>query len=323
MQRVTMKDVAKAASVSRPTVSRALKRDPQISVATTARIRRLADEMGYRRDPAYEVLARQRWGEAQRLRPSVAFLVHADSNMEGYVRGARDCAGRLGYAVNALEMTSYPCDRALARVLEARGIRGLILPIFTERFPAPDLDWRRFAVVACSVDLVHPPFHVVRTNVVRKVEMAWARLRARGYRRIGIALPHEGPNELDFRRMAAARQCLAELPEEDRIPPWCGRFDEQKALPAWLRRHRPEAVIAGQPSVVPYLRKSAPPPGARIPLCCLSPAEGCAHLSSNPERIGYTAMSVLHQQLMENQFGPPEEPFTVVIEPKWVEAEER
>lgn len=44
---VTSIDVAKQAGVSQPTVSRALRDDPQVSEQTRARIRRIADEMGY------------------------------------------------------------------------------------------------------------------------------------------------------------------------------------------------------------------------------------------------------------------------------------
>ena len=44
---VTIKDIAKAAGVSHPTVSRALNDHPGISAATKERIKKLAEEMGY------------------------------------------------------------------------------------------------------------------------------------------------------------------------------------------------------------------------------------------------------------------------------------
>ena len=44
---VTIKDIAKAAGVSHPTVSRALNDHPGISTATKERIKKLAEEMGY------------------------------------------------------------------------------------------------------------------------------------------------------------------------------------------------------------------------------------------------------------------------------------
>jgi len=44
---VTIKDIAKAAGVSHPTVSRALNDHPGISTATRERIKKLAEEMGY------------------------------------------------------------------------------------------------------------------------------------------------------------------------------------------------------------------------------------------------------------------------------------
>ena len=45
--RVTLADVAKAANVSRSTASRALNNSPRISRETTARIKKIADSMGF------------------------------------------------------------------------------------------------------------------------------------------------------------------------------------------------------------------------------------------------------------------------------------
>lgn len=321
MKRLSMKDIAVAAGVARSTVSRALQGDRQIPAQTAERIRRLAEEMGYQRDPAYEVLAQARWGTGERFLNTVGFLVHADHHRQGYVEGARATAARLGYAVDELEMAEYASAARLDRVLQARGIRGLIVPTFTERYPMPALDWGRYAVVGCSVDAVRPPFPIVRTNVARKVEMAWERCREKGYRRVGFALPGEASNELDRRREATARQCLLAVPKAERVPVWCGGFDEVGELEKWVERHQPDAIIAGQPVVVAAIKKIAKAQGRRIPHCCLVELPGCAGVSSRPERLGAVAMSVLHQQLVENVTGPAEDAFTVVVEPGWVEGE--
>ena len=319
MNGISMKDLARAAEVSVPTVSRALKGDPQISSATTERIRNLAAEMGYRKDPALDVLARLRWGENKgRFRNTLGFLTHADLNREGYLKGARACGEKLGYVVDEFRIEDYIKSRALERVLESRGIRGLILPTFTDKFKAPDLTWNNYAVVACSVDSVHPPFHVVRTNVIRKIEIAWEQCLALGCKRIGFVLTHDDYNELDVRRQAAALQLIGTLSSKDRVPLCMGNFLQLAKVHAWFDRYQPEAVIVGHGSVVGLIR-GLEKDKDQIPVCCLSACRDAAYLSSKPDRIGYTAVSLLHQQILENNLGPPPDPFTVVIEPEWVD----
>lgn len=320
MKRVSMKAIAVAAGVSRPTVSRALSGDPQISKAMTERIQQLATEMGYRRDPAFEVLARERWGEAGGgYRDTIGFLLHADLHRDGYIQGARECAKRLGYGLDAIDMGAYPSANAIERVLHARNIRGLILPIFSEVFPVPALDWKRFVVVCCSVDSLHLPFPVVRTNVSRKVELAWEECRRRGYRRIGIVLSGKAENELHRRRVASALYCLSTLPESERVPMWTNSLDSVIDFGEWLEKHRPDAVIAEAPWFCEALDALAARSGRALPHCCLVYSANRAHLSSRPERLGYVAMSLLHQQLVENNVGPQDDPLTVMVEPEWVD----
>lgn len=283
MKRVSMKAIAVAAGVSRSTVSRALSGDPQISKAVTDRIRQLATQMGYRRDPAFDVLARERWGDAAgRYRDTVGFLLHADLHRDGYVRGARECAELLGYGLDAIDISAYPSASAIERVLHARNIRGLILPIFSEAYPVPALDWKRFAAVCCSVDALHLPFPVVRTNVIRKMELAWEQCRQRGYRRIGIALSGKAENELHRRRISSAMYCLSTLPKSDRVPMWTNTLDDVADFGKWLEKHRPDVVIAEAPWFCDALDALAARSGRALPYCCLVYSPKRAHLSSRP-----------------------------------------
>ncbi len=58
--RVSIKDIAEAAGVSHPTVSRALNNSPLVSGDTRDRIRQLADEMGYTPDAVAQSLQKRR-----------------------------------------------------------------------------------------------------------------------------------------------------------------------------------------------------------------------------------------------------------------------
>jgi len=77
-RRVTMSDVALAAHVHKSTVSLALRNQPKLNAATRERIRKIAEELGYRPDPmlACSTFIAVRWsppGPRARLRLSATF----------------------------------------------------------------------------------------------------------------------------------------------------------------------------------------------------------------------------------------------------------
>ncbi|KAA8821433.1 LacI family transcriptional regulator [Bifidobacterium vespertilionis] len=101
MAKVTIRDVAAAAGVSAATVSRALTQPGRVTLETAERIRRIADEMGYRArkvdvDPMQAALV----GEIAALVPDLRYPIFAD-----YLHGVQtQCDGR-GYAL-AVSVTS-------------------------------------------------------------------------------------------------------------------------------------------------------------------------------------------------------------------------
>ncbi len=64
-RRVTLMDIARQAGVARSTASMALQNHPRISAKTRASIREIADQLGYRPDPAMTALAAYRQGKRQ------------------------------------------------------------------------------------------------------------------------------------------------------------------------------------------------------------------------------------------------------------------
>lgn len=113
MHPVSMSDVARAAGVSKNTVSLALRNDPQIPEKTRARISRVARKMGYRRNPVVgDLMARLHSGGARRFQSTLA-LVNANQERGAFadhptipvfVKGCRSRAAELGYN---LDFTLY------------------------------------------------------------------------------------------------------------------------------------------------------------------------------------------------------------------------
>ena len=92
--KVSIKDVAKAAGVSHPTVSRALADNPLIAVKTRARIQRLAQKMGYSPNAIARGLVTQRTHAIGVIVTSIA-----DPFVSEVVRGIEQVAGDHRYRV--------------------------------------------------------------------------------------------------------------------------------------------------------------------------------------------------------------------------------
>ncbi len=93
-QRATIHDVARKAGVSTSTVSRSLSGEPRVSEKTRARIRAIADELGYRPSRSAQALRLARTGTIGLLAPNLENPISYD-HLRAIVRAAHE----LGYTV--------------------------------------------------------------------------------------------------------------------------------------------------------------------------------------------------------------------------------
>jgi len=346
-QRVTLADIARKAGVHVTTVSLALRNHPRLPPATRQRLCALADQMGYRPDPAMRALVAYR----QKLHPpqrqlTLAYVTNWSTRWgwkevtahPQFYAGAEAKARELGFMLEHFWMREpgLTQDR-LGRILYARGITGLIIASHgREMGDALLFDWQNFSAVKIDYFPHVPELHNVTNDQCSVIRMAMQKVMAAGYRRIGFVM-HRGWDHAVDHLWTAGFLCEQQyLSPRERIPahifpeslPVERWFNESRApvvvdpqpFAAWLKRHEPEVLISKGSFVLPALRKL----GRRIPRdlafvdVFLDDFSGqTAGVRQNCETVGAMAVEILAGQLQHNKRGVPEIPTTTLVEGTW------
>ncbi|MCC5841525.1 MAG: LacI family DNA-binding transcriptional regulator [Opitutales bacterium] len=329
-----MKDIAVRAGVSQATVSHALRGTGRLADDTRATIRKLAEEMGFREDPMMGALAayRNRREDARRTVENIAFLYAAEPaynpenarDLQALRAGIVDGAERWGFHVETLahEGGEESCRR-LTRILRNRGVRGVILYFArpSEKLAPRELDWDKFAVVACRPIFSRQLFHSVSTDHFANGRILYAKLRALGYRRIGFGFS-EALDLVTNRAFKAGvwAEEQAICPPGERIEPLIMATWEQNLFDAWFRKWTPEALITQNWRIYFWLKalgKHVPTDvGVAVPYSTDS-SEFYSGMNPRFRLMGSEAVRLLREQIILGNYGPPEFPFTIHIPSNW------
>jgi DNA-binding LacI/PurR family transcriptional regulator len=123
MKRVSIKDIARLANVSHPTVSRALHDSPLVNPATAERIRRIAAESGYRPSAVARSLATSRTNTI-----GVVVTTISDPFVAEVVGGIEETANARDYSVVLANSNADPQrELKVVRSFEERRVDGIIV----------------------------------------------------------------------------------------------------------------------------------------------------------------------------------------------------
>lgn len=331
-----MTDIAKKAGVSSATVSLALSNHPRISEKTKSRIRKICKEIGYRPDPVAKAF--KALGMPETEKPCYLGTL---ALLEGKLRaqGSQTPWGQqwnqqmvetcrsMGYQLDHFVVGSTEKEqKALNRILQARGINGLLVYGANTNIHQWALDWDQFATVAYSASLHEHFAHNVMSSSYQDVYDAMVRLYGRGYSRAGFFIVGvEG--FLDYWQ-AGYVTALQSLGKKTTIPnlvaqehpdqPRC----KEKFI-AWFNRYKPDLIITNTDD---RLLKTLAEMDIRVPedvgVFCIDIVPTKKHLSGflQLRETAYQVMvDMLHGMLMRHEFGPPARPYCVQIPPLWNE----
>lgn len=331
--RPTQKQIAVEAGVHYSVVCRALQNHPSIPERTRARIRAIAERIGYSPDPMLSALAAYR----HTRRPPVfqgglAWLSASNATFNwrqvpvysAYMRGAAEQASRRGYSIvdydlNAEGMT----PRRLAGVLRARNVRGILVCPQPEAHTRIDFAWDDFSAVSLGYTMDSPRLHMVTANHFHSTRLIWQKLAALGYRRIGLAVQREINERIGGHLLAAYLLDQQALPPRQRLTPFVAA--EPLTLPPfarWLRQNRPDALITtfyGFPDFLTKLRIKVPDDLGVALVFKSSGKDDFSGIDQNVETTGRVALDYLVDMLHRNERGVPATAQRILVEGRWVD----
>jgi LacI family transcriptional regulator len=334
----TLKTIAQLAGVSPITASRALRGDPRHSEETRERVRRIAEEAGYRVNPLVAALMSTRarkFGSAGA--PNLAVLNLGPSPAE--VKNEPSLFGsdlyqharNQGYAIE--EFTYDPPEMSadrLRRIFISRGIRGIIL------MPAPrapfqfDFDFEGFAAVAIGHSITHRHLPRITSHPYLRTLEAIQQLADRGYRRLALVNTQDFDRRFNYRMSAAALAApLAITPKvrvlrhnlDMKVDFAAIKPALQRELCNWLRTNRVDAVISNLTDVYNTIRNGAimvPEEMAYVHLDRHAlPEVSC--MDQMLSLIGKKAVDLVIAMINRNEFRLPEYPSVLVTPSIWRE----
>lgn len=329
---VTLQDIARRAGVSKMTVSLALRGHPDAAAKTRDRLRRLAEEMGYRPNPLIVAnMAQLRAGRPAAFAGTIAFAGHGDSparnttNVQSHriFGGARRRAEALGYKIEWFSLGEPAVDgRRLSDILKARGIFGVVLGADGVLPPNRHLDWSSFALAAIGRTEIGRELHRTMGDYYRAVREACHRCRARGYRRIGLAVSREHDTAHQNLHRSAFLGSQSEWPRAEHVAPLIADRWEPQSFLEWVKRRRPEVVMVAYDDPISWIRDA----GLRIPedIGVIRPhvndrGLGVAGFLFEDAELGAAAVDLVVEQLNHNERGVPEVVKRVLLPGRWFE----
>jgi LacI family transcriptional regulator/LacI family repressor for deo operon, udp, cdd, tsx, nupC, and nupG len=328
--RVTQMEIARAARVHRTTVSLALADNPRIPAKTKARIKRIAEKLGYTPDPMLSALIAYR----TKRRPvafhgTLAWLANTEFGYDwklvphyrDYYEGAAARARACGFQLEAFDFNTPAMQpRRIAGILRARNITGVLLcPQPLEKLK-DKFAWEEFSVVTFGYTLAELGVHTVTAAHYRAMRRIMSELHARGYRRIGFSFAQSLVERDDHNVLAGFLVAEGLLHRSPAVPPLFGPSRSAQVVGQWLERYRPDAIVSGNHLILDLLRELK----IRVPhdlgaACPFLPSEDTelAGVVEDSKRIGAIAVDHVVSMINRGERGIPGHPLRIHVEGAW------
>jgi len=333
-----MTEVARAAGVSKNTVSLALRGSVRISAATRARIVATAQQMGYRQNPTVaRLMAELRQNRSPRFQATLA-LINGNENSNAfsghptipfYVEGCRRRAAQLGYALD--EFWLHDPELSVKRwqsILRTRNVSGAVIVGLMQdnRLPAHLLPlWQEFPVVVTGVRTREPTLSFACSDHHALALAAFEKAMSLGYKRPALVLDDAIDALIEGRMTAGFLIGQSRLlPACQHAPPFhqvVAARNDRALFSKWLSRAKPDVIFTLYHEVKRWLRDlgfRVPEDVGLIQYEWRADHADWAGMDQRNDLVGEAAVDMLISMVHHNELGVPEHARATLIGSHWV-----
>ncbi len=326
-----MGTVATAAGVSGMTVSRALREDAHLPVATRRRIQAIAAKLGYRPDPAVsQLMARLRVSRTKTpetiawINPRPLLPDGRDApSMQDFFQGAAGRAAQLGYKLEIIAGHERGMSaRRLTSILLARGVAGVLVAPLPGVPETVALDWSCFAAATYGYTVAEPALHRACNHHLRIIRRALAEVVRRGYRRPGLIVSRTDNARVDEGWTAGFLAFRLHLAPAQRVPVLLYEKNSAATTAVWLKQHRPDVILAHAMEDFEAVRatgRQVPGDAGFVLLDLRRQTIPCAGMQQKHPVVGAMAVDLVAAQIHRGERGLPTASKLVLIDGDWVD----
>lgn len=332
--RVTIREIAIAAGVSKSTAAYALHNDHRVKPATRKKVLETAKKLSYWRDPSLESLVSYRWPEKKRKsREIVALLTPVPLNPNWSrdtlrTKSLSEAGEFLGFTVATFAFSEYASPASLNRVLRARGINTLLLGA---ELKAPStyegFQWDSFYMVEIGRGVGKQYVHSVHTGISDSIELAVQKCLDSGFSRIGVSLIRHTDEDYGLnRRMATFHYLIQQRLGSDKLIPvhtWSPIWTRTDTINfrKWLHQYNPEVVIGLNGTVLYELEAESIKVPDKVKFISLHTNRETgiiAGIDLDFQGHATAALRMLSGLRSMGEMGFPAQPERVVLPPLWI-----
>ncbi|PAW63916.1 MAG: hypothetical protein B9S34_13555 [Opitutia bacterium Tous-C1TDCM] len=336
---MSVRSLARELGVSATAVSLALKDSPRVSAELRAAVQRAARAQGHVPNARLaELMSEVRQSAAPVYRATIGVISlfpeekpwreHPTfGHLQLVLDGARRRAESHGYKFEEFWVKRPGLTPGrLREILEARGIRGLLClgsldP--EERLPAA---LKKFTVVTHAAS-IPDRLHRVLSHFAEDARTLFDELLRRGYRRPGLVILASGDRRTDHLYSASFLSHQERKFAAPAVPILRAETWNEAEFEAWLRAHRPDAVVLHQygpytRAVDAYLRRRRIKVPRDLGLALLDKNPDRARYSGicqDPALMGAVATEMLLGRMLLRDFGAPAVPKIELVQGEWNE----
>lgn len=335
-----MTEIARKAGVAKSTVSLALRNSPRVTEASRLHIQQIAAEMGYHTNALVAQLMAELRREKKQSYVATLALVNLSkfenldqlvSSVAGMLKGTQQRAQQLGYQLDRFWINEPEITPArLAKILHARNIQGIVFFGIRDDALLQQCEplWGKLPTVVLGHPPSQPALNFVTNDHYRTAAKACARLRAAGYKRIGIVLDRWLDNILEHRLIAgyltdviAQKQNPLLLYLDD--PRENPRPEGKKRFTDWMKKHQPDSCICINSFILDWVKELGLTTPDKMGVALLDvPNElrnRAAGMYTDPTWLGMKAVEVLISQIHCREAGIPKFQSGQFIEGQWMD----